>query len=231
MDINDEVTRIEDFIKHHVQISCTNGVVIGISGGLDSAVVATLAFRALGKDKVHGIFMPSCNTPEEDYGDVGALMGSIGADALDVQDIDDIVTLFNVADVKARGNVMARVRMTMLYAEANAGDCLVLGTSDKSELTLGYFTKWGDGAGDIMPIAHLYKTEVRQLARVLKIPENIVKKPSSPALVRGIDAEVEIGFGYDEIDRMLKGELPIHSRIEEMMELATHKLKIPPRLS
>lgn len=224
-----EIKQITEFISKQVGEARADGVVIGISGGLDSAVVATLAVKALGKENVHGLFMPSNTTPQADWDDVSKIAELLGI-TLEVADIDDIVSLFNVCDIRARANVKARVRMTMLYAEANIANYLVLGTSDKSELAIGYFTKWGDGAADIQPIINLYKTEVKKIAKALGVPKSIIKKPSSPALVHGQTAEDELGFGYDEIDRMLQGEIPMHSHITRLMAGAVHKQKPAPRL-
>jgi len=233
MDFKAEATRIERFIYSYVDEANADGVVVGISGGLDSAVVATLAVRALGKDKVHCLFMPTLNTPMEDTEDAGKMMSVLGVDFAVgiIQPIIDSYILPKNVNRAVLGNLVARIRATMLYLQANQNNCLVLGTSDKSELMLGYFTKFGDGAADLLPIAHLYKTEVRQLARFLEIPENIIKKPSSPALIKGQTAEDDLGFTYDEIDRMLKGELPMHSFIEMLISRNEHKKHMPPQLT
>lgn len=226
-----EIQRIEWFIREYIKDANADGAVVGISGGLDSAVVATLAVRALGKDNVKLIFLPAASTPGEDYEDVGKLLASLGIAMLDAVNIDEMVSAFGVWKQPAKGNITARIRMTTLYAQANLYNNLVLGTSDKSELALGYFTKWGDGAADILPIAHLYKTQVRKLAWELGVPENIIKKQSSPALEQGKTAEDDLGFTYDEIDRMLKGELIMHSKVEALVARSWHKTMPIPRLS
>jgi NAD+ synthase len=149
------------------------------------------------------------------------------------------------ADKRARGNLMARIRMNILYYHAGVNGYLVAGTSDKSELYLGYFTKFGDGAADLLPIAGLYKTQVRALAKLLKIPDSITEKKSSPRLWDNHLAEEEIGMDYETIDPILQllvdkklkpkaaakklGIAEKHvNRIREMMEANAHKRSMPP---
>lgn len=197
--------RLEKFISDYLLKSSAKGLVIGLSGGLDSSVVLILAVGALSPSRVLGIVMPSDTTPKEDTVHAIELAKSLG---IKYHVIDISMLLQKYAEVlpenkRARGNLMARIRMNILYYYANINHCLVAGTSDKSELEIGYFTKWGDGAADIRPIAGLYKTQVRALAKTLGIPHAIVEKKSSPRLWNNQLAEEEIGMEYGTIDQIL----------------------------
>jgi NAD+ synthase len=237
--------RIERFISSYVSKSSSKGVVIGLSGGLDSAVVLQLAVNALGPSKVLGLVMPSDTTPAEDTRDALEQAKALGVRYL-VIDINPLLEKYTEAlpaDKRAKGNLMARIRMNILYYHAGVKGYLVAGTSDKSEAALGYFTKWGDGAADIMPIADLYKTQVRSLARYLKIPRTIAEKKSSPRLWDNHLAEDEIGMDYETIDQILqlldkkikpKGAakklgIPARDveRIADMIEKSRHKRSPP----
>lgn len=202
-------------IAGFIQEGCTKkNAVVGLSGGLDSAVVAKLATLALGPERVHTIIMPDSEvTDPADFEDAKSLAEELEV-MVTVQPITEIKKAFlntNAipSDALSMGNTCARIRMTILYAYANKNNALVLGTSDKSELALGFFTKWGDGGADILPIADLYKTEVRALARYLGLQTRIVTKPSSPNLQVGQTAEDEIGMTYEETDMMLSGKKPM----------------------
>jgi len=118
----------------------------------------------------------------------------------------------------SNGNLRARIRMTILYYYANLKNLLVCGTGDKSEILLGYFTKYGDGAADLLPIADLYKTQVRGLARKLDLPKSIVEKPSSPRLWPGQMAEKELGATYDEIDQILYLYVELGKKVDEIID-------------
>jgi NAD+ synthase len=197
--------RIERFISSYVSKSSAKGLVLGLSGGLDSSVVFKLAVNALGTSRVLGIVMPSDVTPKEDVDHAIELATSLGT-RYQVIDINPLLAKYAEvlpADKRAEGNLMARIRMNILYYHASVHTYLVAGTSDKSEVMIGYFTKWGDGAADILPIANLYKTQVRALAKYLGIPKSIVEKKSSPRLWLDQLAEEEIGMDYETIDSIL----------------------------
>lgn len=196
--------------------------VIGLSGGLDSSVVAAMTVVKFGPSQLLGLIMPTKSTPKRDIDDAVALAKQLGIE-YKIIPIDDIVERFTFTDSKVRGNIAARVRMTMLYAFANSMNAQVLGTSDRSEWEIGFFTKWGDGAADLYPIKHMYKTEVREFAKQLDIPKSIIEKPSSPALIEGQTAEGEIGFTYEQIDAMLKGEKPMHPELAKRIRDTEHK--------
>jgi NAD+ synthase len=197
--------KIEKFLSAYIPKSSAKGLVIGLSGGLDSSVVLKLSVNALGQSNVLGLVMPSDTTPREDTDHAIDLARDLGI-RYHILDIHPIIQKFEEIlpeDKEARGNLMARVRMSLLYYYAGISGYLVAGTSDKSEIQIGYFSKFGDGAADIMPIAILYKTQVRALAQYLGIPAAIVQKKSSPRLWENHLAEDEIGMDYDLIDPIL----------------------------
>ena len=197
--------KIERFITSYVSASKASGLVIGLSGGLDSSVVLKLAVNAIGSAKVHGLVMPSAVTPDRDVEDAIAFAKELGVkhDLIKLEPIIQSFTSSLPENERAEGNLTARIRMCLLYYHAAIKGCLVAGTSDKSEMQIGFFTKFGDGAADILPIADLYKTEVRRLAIFLKVPAAIVEKKSSPRLWKDHLAEEEIGLTYEKLDPIL----------------------------
>ncbi|MEM0063554.1 MAG: NAD+ synthase [Metallosphaera sp.] len=236
------ILRLRDYIIK----SGKKGGVVGVSGGIDSAVTATLLSKAV--DNFYFLIMPSKSTPKEDLEDALALTDLLnGKDRRSVIWIDDVVERFSkLVDVNDKvivGNVKARTRMILLYAFAQKLDYLVIGTGDKSELLLGYFTKYGDGGVDVLPIGDLFKTQVRRLGEYLNLPKNIVRKPSSPALWEGQSAEEELGVSYEAADPILylieKGksdpeivdilgvEPSLVSKIRAMIGKSEHKRKPP----
>jgi NAD+ synthase len=197
--------KIEMFISDYISKSSAKGLVIGLSGGLDSSVVLKLSVNALGRSNVLGLVMPSDTTPREDTAHAIDLAKAYRI-RYHVIYIHPIIQKFQEIlpkNKEARGNLMARIRMSLLYYYAGINGYLVAGTSDKSEVQIGYFSKFGDGAADIMPIAGLYKTQVRVLAQYLGIPAAIVQKKSSPRLWENHLAEEEIGMDYEIIDQIL----------------------------
>jgi len=201
---------ILSFIRKVVKGAKANGAVIGLSGGIDSSVVGSLCVRALGKKKVVGIMMPASHTPLRDVEDAKALSKDWGIKSYKV-DIDPISSAFlrsmplEDGGRVAGANVKARTRMVINYYFANALGMVVAGTGDRSEDMIGYFTKFGDGGVDFLPIAHLYKTQVRQLGAHLGLPEDIVRKPASPQLWPGHKATDEIPIEYEKLDLVLHG--------------------------
>ena len=237
---------IERFVSSYVRKSSAKGAVIGLSGGLDSSVVLKLSVNALGAENVFGLIMPSSTTPKEDIQDAIDLARSleVRCEVIDLAPIIEEYSQLLPEDTRARGNMTARIRMNILYYYAAINGYLVVGTSDKSERKIGFFTKFGDGAADILPIADLYKTQVRELARFLKIPHAIIEKKSSPRLWDNHLAEDEIGMTYERLDHILqllekkrkpqeiakKLKLPLSDvrKVKEMVEKSEHKRDLPP---
>ncbi len=205
------VSRLERFLTTHMEEAGARFLVVGMSGGLDSSVTAALCARALGGRQVLGLGLPENETRNLRGLEDAKSVASKCRIRFKVIDITSLVeTSRNVLGAKVArgipwGNVKARLRALVLYYFANTEGGLVVGTGDKSEIMLGYFTKFGDGACDILPLADLYKTSVRNLARHLGIPERIRVKASSPELWPGQTAERELGLSYEKLDRILWG--------------------------
>ena len=198
---------IIDFIRNEVTTADSQGVVLGLSGGIDSSVALYLATKALGNNRVLGLILPDKKVSQQnDIDDAIELSQKVGIN-YHIIDITEIKQKYIDRLPKEKisiGNLTARIRMNFIYYYANIEHKLVLGTSDKSELMIGYFTKFGDGAADILPLADIYKTEVRKLAKYLNLPKKILLKKSSPSLWKDQTAEDEIGMNYEKIDTILK---------------------------
>jgi NAD+ synthase len=200
---------IVEFIRQKVEESGGNGVVVGLSGGIDSALVSKLCVDAVGVEKVLNVFMPSRYSSRDDRKDAEQFSNEIGAE-LKVMDITPSVEAFkmmlpSIDRKELLGNVMARCRMVVLMHEANLTGRVVMGTGNKSELLVGYFTKYGDGGVDFLPIGDLYKTEVRELARKVGISKRIIEKAPSAGLWDGQTDEGELGVTYEKLDQVLLG--------------------------
>jgi NAD+ synthase len=207
MQLQDIARVIVDFITKEVEKRESQGVVVGLSGGLDSSIAASLAVRAVGANCVFALILPdSPITPKTDIYDAQQLAKNlkIKYKTIEIGTIKRKLLAVMPKNKLAQGNFSSRLRMCIIYYYAGIMHRLVLGTSDKSEIKLGYYTKNGDGAADIFPIADLYKTEVRQLAGYLRLPVSIIEKKSSPRLWRGQTAEDEIGLNYEQIDEILR---------------------------
>ena len=200
---------IKDFIKTYVENSKCNGVVLGLSGGIDSAVTAVLCKDILGNKKVKCIFLPDVATPKNDYDHCELITKkfNFSCEKIDISDvIKQISSLcLKKPDKFSLANVKARTRMIFLYQYANMTNSLVCGTSNKSEILVGYYTKYGDGGVDIMPIGDVYKTQVYELAKFLKIPNEIINKPPTAGLWKDQSDEKELKLSYSKLDLILSG--------------------------
>jgi NAD+ synthase len=214
LEINPEEMKqkIARFIKDYVAKTKAKGVVLGMSGGIDSSSNAALTALAIGGDKTHGLLMPEKETENKiDINHAKQVAGQfkIKTTLIDITKIlnslYESIPDFKPSNLKAKGNLKARTRMVLLYYYANSRDLIVAGSSDKSETMIGYYTKFGDIAADITPQQDLYKSQVRHLARYIGIAEAIISKPSTPALWPGQTAEKEIGITYEKLDLVLYG--------------------------
>jgi NAD+ synthase len=203
----DTVRRIlTGFIDNEVRKAGFERVVVGVSGGVDSALSASLAAEALGPQNVWAILMPYRTSSPESVEHARLVVSTLGIHSLTVDItpmVDAYFASFPDADHMRRGNKMARERMTILFDHSARLGGLVLGTSNKTELLLGYGTLYGDMASAINPLGDLYKTQVRQLARHIKVPTVIVEKQPSADLWAGQTDEAELGFTYEEVDKVL----------------------------
>jgi len=197
--------KIEKFIENELEKNQAKGIILGLSGGIDSAVLAYICKRKL-KEKTLALIMPDTTiTPSIETEDAMRIIGLTGIEhkLIDIKPIVNEYSMYLEPNEKAKGNLRARVRTNILYYYANIKNYLVLGSSDKSEYLIGYFTKFGDGASDLTPISSLYKLQVREIAKHLEIPENIISKKSSPHLWKDHEAEEELGIQYEEVDSIL----------------------------
>ena len=207
IDLEKTKSDIVEFIKSKVSEANSDGIAIGLSGGIDSTLVAYLACEAVGPDRVFGIVMPSSTTPTEDKIHGIQIAQHLGIDYKEIA-IDSILDEFLSVtqldnDNLAIGNLKARIRMSTLYYYANFKNYLVIGTGNKSEILIGYFTKHGDGACDMEPIGDLYKSEVFKLSESLNISEEILNKPPRAGLWENQTDEDEIGMSYALLDEIL----------------------------
>jgi len=243
-------TVITDFIRRKVEESGVNGVVIGLSGGIDSALVAALCRMAIGEKKVKALIMPAPGSSPEDREIAQRFAEELGIE----YSVIDIASTVNALESMlipeggegtrtAAGNIRARVRMIVLFHTAAVEKRVVMGTSNKSELLTGYFTKFGDGGADFSPIGDLYKTQVRELGRALGLPDYILKRRPSAGLWAGQTDEGELGMDYRTLDTVLYGietlktckkiseetGIPIEQvrKVEEMVKRSVHKRKMP----
>ena len=234
------------FLKDYASDAGRPRFVVGVSGGLDSAVAAALAVRAVGKEAVHGFILPEKATPPAEIRDAQAVANWLGV-AHSTYELDGLIGAFHGAnridDRAIVGNTKARIRMTLLHAEAAKREALVLGTGNKSEALTGYFSKYGDGGVDVQPIGDLYKTQVRALAKHLGVPSAIITKPPTAGLWDRQTDEAELGIAYDLLDRILLGlelKFPLDriakvvgvaekevARIEAMRRASQHKRRMP----
>jgi len=202
-------TIIKSFIKAYIESAKTHSVVLGLSGGIDSAVMAVICNDMKELTNTHCLFLPDIATPKSDRKDVKRLMEKfdLSCDTIEITDlVKSVIDLAHVdANQLTKANIKARLRMVLIYTYANKTKSLVCGTSNKSELLIGYFTKYGDGGVDFMPLGDLYKTQVFELARYLNIPKEIIEKPPTAGLWKGQTDEKELQLKYNQLDQILYG--------------------------
>ena len=212
LDLPEIEKRIRRFIKNYVENSGASGIVLGLSGGIDSNTIGALSSLSIGGERVLGLMLPEEETYNPRDIDDAKLVAKKFGFRTQICDITKVlesfykaIPTFDPADRVCKGNIKARTRMIILYYYANKLNGIVCGSSDKSETMMGYFTKWGDVAADISPIMDLYKTQVRKLAVHLGVPAELVTKPSTPALWPNQLAETELGVKYETLDLILYG--------------------------
>ena len=215
-------TILVNFIRDETHNAGFRRGVLGVSGGVDSAVAAFLAVEALGKENVRGVLMPYRKSDPRSKADAELVLRSLGADA-EVAEISELVDPYmkraRVSDNVRAGNIMARARMIVLYDVSARDKALVIGTSNKTEILLGYGTLFGDMASAINPLGDLYKTQVWQLAAALGVPKSVIDKKPSADLWEGQTDEGELGFSYAEVDRLLYCMVDDRRNDQELAEL------------
>ncbi len=203
------IPAIQQFLRAHALSEGTRGVVIGLSGGVDSALTARLARDALGPEHVVGVLLPDARFPAALRAETEEYARTLGIESRTIP-IDPVERAYHdllpeITDRVTVGNATARIRMTVLHSVARERGRLVAGTGNKSELLLGYFTKYGDGGVDLLPIGDLYKTEVWEAAETLGLPATIRERAPTAGLWEGQTDEEELGMPYSQIDRILYG--------------------------
>ena len=235
--MNDEnikkIEAIREFLKEKIGNAYA---VVGISSGIDSSLVLTLLATTIDSDKINAIFMPDKFTKKEDYDHVQLLSKSTGIkiDEVNIEPIMESYRKVLQSDAKRlEGNIRSRIRANILYYYSNKLGGMVIGTTNRTEYLLGYYTKYGDGACDIEPIETLYKTDVRNIARILKLPDPIIQKKPSAGLWENQFDEDELNMTYDEIDQVLKDVFDLHilrGNYEKLVEIylkSMHKREMP----
>lgn len=232
--------RIADWLRGYAEAAGKQGFVLGLSGGVDSATVVGLAARAVGSEHVLTALLPIHSLPED------AELARRVAERFEILTIhvdltptfDALVDVLPPTDSRlAQANLKPRLRMLTLYYLAQSHDYLVLGTGNKSELMVGYFTKYGDGGADLLPLGGLYKTQVWELARDVGVPRAVVERAPSAGLWPGQTDEAEMGITYEQLDRVLQAietgdtsnvDPTQLERVRRMVETSAHKRSMPP---
>ena len=208
LDINTDLALkiISGFIKDQIEKAGMKGAVLGLSGGIDSALSAYLSADALGAENVLAVRMPYKTSSEASLIDAEAVIEDLGLESITVPITgmaDSLIEQFPDMNRLRAGNIMARARMVVLYDQSAARGLLPMGTSNKTEFLLGYSTIYGDSGVALQPIADLYKYQVRQLSRAIGVPGQIIDKPPSADLWEGQTDENELGFTYNDVDQVL----------------------------
>ncbi len=208
LSINTDLAReiLVGFIKSEITRVGITRAVIGLSGGIDSALACVLAAEALGPENILAVRMPYKASSKDSLEHAQLLIDQLGVQSKTIEITDIVEPIFQLDPEitnKRKGNVMARARMVVLYDQSEAFKGLVIGTSNKTEILLGYSTLYGDSASALNPIGDLYKTQVRQLSHALNVPIPIIDKPPSADLWVGQTDETELGFTYADVDKLL----------------------------
>lgn len=226
------IIQCEQWLRDQVSKSGASGIILGLSGGIDSSVLAALGREALGKSGVLGVIMP-CHSIDDDESDARLLAETLDVafTRVDLTRVFDSLNESTGEDFNSlvKSNMKARLRMVTLYALGQSKNLLVCGTSNKSEYETGYFTKYGDSGVDLMPLASFLKREIREMARVLNVPERIINKAPSAGLYEGQTDEGDMGFTYDVLDEYLAtgkiNDPKARERIDVMRRRSEHKRK------
>ena len=226
------IIQCEQWLRDEVNNANARGIVLGLSGGIDSSVLAALGLEALGNDGVLGVIMP-CHSIPDDEADARLLAETLGVkfERVDLSGVFDALCAGVGGDLSSltQSNMKARLRMVTLYAFAQSRNMLVCGTSNRSEYETGYFTKYGDSGVDLMPLAGFLKRDIRAMARELHVPERIITKAPSAGLYEGQTDEGDMGFTYDVLDEYLSSgriDSPeAKQRIDVMRRRSEHKRK------
>ncbi|MFI5413327.1 MAG: NAD+ synthase [Candidatus Lutacidiplasmatales archaeon] len=212
------VDTLSQFLRAHALGNGSDGIVVGLSGGIDSALVARLGRDALGPAHVLGILLPDAPFPDPLRKETEGYARDLGIESrtVPIEPIEQAyrTLLPELTDQVSLGNVKARIRMILLYAIARERHRLVAGTGNKSELLLGYFTKYGDGGVDLLPLGDLYKTDIRAIAKELGLPAAIRERPPTAGLWEGQTDEAELGISYADVDQILHGLEQLRSEEE-----------------
>ncbi|MFP3895711.1 MAG: NAD+ synthase [Anaerolineales bacterium] len=249
LDCERECERIVGFLRDYAEGVGRPRFVVGLSGGLDSSVATAVAARAMGPENVKALMLPHEESSPESEEDARLLIDQLGISAMRFEItgmVDPLFQRYPDMNKTRRGNAMARCRMLVLYDQSEEFEGLVLGTSNRTEWLLGYFTIYGDGAAAIEPLGHLYKCQVRELAKHMGVPDRIIEKAPSADLWAGQTDEKELGFTYDVADQILflltergLGTEAVSARgfdsdvvraVKRHMALTAFKRRLPPKL-
>ena len=228
--MKENVEKIVNWLQECVNKAGCKGIVYGLSGGVDSAVIAGLSKLAF-KDESLAVIMP-INSDVEDENDAKLVIEKYKLNFTKVDLSNAFQSIKNVVEVgdneMAYANIRPRLRMSTLYYYAQLKNYLVCGTSNKSEFVIGYFTKYGDSGADLLPLVEFTKREIYEMAKFLEVPEKIILKPPSAGLFKNQTDEEEMGFSYDELEKYINGqciEENVRKKIEKMICNSEHKRK------
>jgi len=234
------VYEIAVWLKEQMDLANARGYVVGLSGGVDSAVAAALAVKGVGAEKVFGVLMP-CQSHADDHRHASNFAKefyirfiTVPLDGVYQAYMETLYGLPLMSGIEtSKANLKARLRMVTLYWYANYMNYLVLGTGNRSEIEMGYFTKYGDGGVDVLPLRRLYKDQVYRLARVLDVPQEVIDRPPSAGLWPGQTDEEEMGVTYEDIECFLSGAGDANTpeqniKMGLMQKRSEHKRRMPP---